>query len=50
MIELPAGRVDPQESAEQAARRECYEETGVHPVRLQPLFEACRLPRSATNA
>jgi ADP-ribose pyrophosphatase len=44
MIELPAGRVDPQESAEQAARRECYEETGVHPVRLQPLFEVMPAP------
>lgn len=44
MIELPAGRVDPQESAEQAARRECYEETGVHAVRLQPLFEVMPAP------
>jgi ADP-ribose pyrophosphatase len=44
MIELPAGRVDPQETAEQAARRECYEETGVHPVQLLPLFEVMPAP------
>ncbi len=44
MIELPAGRVDPQETAEQAARRECFEETGTHPERLQRLFEIMPAP------
>jgi ADP-ribose pyrophosphatase len=44
MVELPAGRVDPHETAEQAARRECYEETGVYPSRLQPLFDIMPAP------
>jgi ADP-ribose pyrophosphatase len=44
MIELPAGRVDPQETAEQAARRECFEETGAHPERLQQLFQIMPAP------
>jgi ADP-ribose pyrophosphatase len=44
MIELPAGRVDPQETAEQAASRECFEETGAHPERLQRLFEIMPAP------
>jgi ADP-ribose pyrophosphatase len=44
MVELPAGRVDPHETAEQAARRECYEETGVYPGRLQPLFDIMPAP------
>ena len=35
--ELPAGRLDPGESAEQAARRELEEEVGLRPRRLQPL-------------
>jgi ADP-ribose pyrophosphatase len=35
--EIPGGRVDPGESAEQAARRECLEETGVLCADLRPL-------------
>src|SRR5262245_58604758 len=33
--EVPAGRVDPGESAEDAARRECEEEIGLVPGRLE---------------
>jgi ADP-ribose pyrophosphatase len=44
MVELPAGRVDLQETTEQAARRECYEETGAHPVQLLPLFKVMPAP------
>ena len=36
--EIPAGRVDPGESPEQAARRETLEETGWLPGRLSPLL------------
>ena len=36
--EIPAGRVDPGESPEQAARRETLEETGWLPDRLSPLL------------
>jgi len=35
--EIPAGRIDPGESPEQAARRETLEETGWEPGPLQPL-------------
>jgi 8-oxo-dGTP pyrophosphatase MutT (NUDIX family) len=35
--EIPAGRVDPGETPEQAARRETLEETGWRPGRLSPL-------------
>src|SRR3954469_23254527 len=44
MVELPAGRVELQETAEQAARRECYEETGAQPVQLLPLFNVMPAP------
>jgi ADP-ribose pyrophosphatase len=44
MIELPAGRVGLDETAEQAARRECYEEIGVRPRWLQPLFAVMPAP------
>lgn len=44
MIELPAGRVNPDETAEQAARRECYEEIGVFPRWLYPLFAVMPAP------
>ena len=37
MWELPAGRVDEGESAEEAARRECEEEIGRVPERLERL-------------
>ena len=35
--EIPAGRLDEGETPEQAAGRECLEETGWRPGRLQPL-------------
>ncbi len=35
--ELPAGRLDPREPTEAAARRECHEETGLRPARLECL-------------
>jgi ADP-ribose diphosphatase len=35
--ELPAGRLDPGETAEQGARRELEEEVGLRPGRLEPL-------------
>jgi ADP-ribose pyrophosphatase len=38
MLEIPAGRVDAGETLEQAARRECLEETGLTPTRLDRLF------------
>jgi ADP-ribose pyrophosphatase len=44
MVEIAAGRVDPGEQVEDAARRECYEETGTWPVALTRLFEFCPAP------
>ena len=44
MVELPAGRVGLDETVEQAARRECYEEIGVLPRWLQPLFAVMPAP------
>jgi ADP-ribose pyrophosphatase len=37
MIEIVAGRVDPGESPEDAARRECHEEIGTSPLKLTRL-------------
>jgi ADP-ribose pyrophosphatase len=37
MIEIVAGRVDPSESPEDAARRECHEEIGTLPLKLRRL-------------
>ncbi len=36
-LEIPGGRVDASESSEQAAARECMEETGVRCANLKPL-------------
>src|SRR3954447_102152 len=44
MVEIVAGRVDPGEQPEDAARRECYEEIGTSPLTLQRLFEFCPVP------
>jgi ADP-ribose pyrophosphatase len=44
MIEIVAGRIDPGEQPEQAARRECFEEIGVHPFALVPLFDFAPAP------
>ena len=44
MVEIAAGRVDPGEQVEDAARRECYEETGTWPVALTRLFNFCPAP------
>src|SRR4051794_34719413 len=38
MIEIVAGRVDPGESPEDAARRECHEEIGTLPLKLARLI------------
>jgi ADP-ribose pyrophosphatase len=38
MVEIVAGRVDPGERPEDAARRECHEEIGTHPLKLTRLF------------
>jgi ADP-ribose pyrophosphatase len=35
LLEIPAGRIEPGEDPEQAARRELLEETGLEPIRLQ---------------
>jgi ADP-ribose pyrophosphatase len=37
LLEVPAGKLDPGESPAAAARRECEEETGLRPARLEPL-------------
>jgi ADP-ribose pyrophosphatase len=44
LIEIVAGRVDPGESSEAAARRECHEEIGVLPRTLTPLFGVLSSP------
>jgi ADP-ribose pyrophosphatase len=44
MLEIVAGRVDPGERPEDAARRECNEEIGTWPVALMRLFEFCPAP------
>ena len=37
LLEVPAGKLDPGESPERCAARECEEETGFRPGRLEPL-------------
>jgi ADP-ribose pyrophosphatase len=37
LLEVPAGKLDPGETPEQCARRECEEETGFRPRELTPL-------------
>lgn len=37
LLEIPAGKLDNDESPETCARRECEEETGHRPTHLQPL-------------
>ena len=37
-LEIPGGKVDPGESAEESAQRECFEESGVRCLRLTPLL------------
>jgi ADP-ribose pyrophosphatase len=38
MVEIAAGRVDPGERPEDAARRECHEEIGTYPLKLTRLL------------
>ena len=42
--ELPAGSIDPGETAEQAAIRECHEEIGQVPTQLERLGAFCPTP------
>ena len=44
MVEIVAGRVDGDESAAQAASRECFEEIGVIPRRLVELYSVLPTP------
>ncbi|MEM0487244.1 MAG: NUDIX hydrolase [Sulfolobales archaeon] len=44
IIEVPAGRVDPGETPEEAARRELVEETGYYPRKLDKLGSICMSP------
>ncbi len=44
MVEIVAGRVDPGESFEAAARRECMEEVGLSPLALMSLFSFAPVP------
>lgn len=44
LVEIVAGRVDGGERDEAAARRECFEEIGVAPARLVPLFGVLSSP------
>jgi len=50
MIEIVAGRVDPGESPEDAARRECYEEIGTSPVKLTRLAGFTPAPAYPMNS
>ncbi|MFZ5739501.1 ADP-ribose pyrophosphatase [Rhodopseudomonas thermotolerans] len=44
MVEIVAGRVDPHETATEAARRECIEEIGVAPDRVVELYSVLPTP------
>ncbi|MGY3443626.1 MULTISPECIES: NUDIX domain-containing protein [unclassified Bradyrhizobium] len=47
MIEIVAGRVDPDEMLESAARRECIEEIGLTPLSMLRLFDFLPAPALA---
>jgi len=44
MVEIVAGRIEPGEAPEAAARRECIEEIGVAPQRLVEMFSVLATP------
>ncbi|OYZ88591.1 MAG: hypothetical protein B7Y01_04580 [Xanthobacter sp. 17-67-6] len=44
MVEIVAGRVDPGEAPAAAAQRECLEEIGIAPTRLEELFKFMPTP------
>lgn len=49
LLELPAGTLDPGETPEVCADRECREEIGMRPVRLEPLAAHLAAPGYSTE-